>query len=65
MVLALEVEKSHHRYFAFLPINFPQYFFFAGGSKRPKEEVKQGGERGGRWSVFDAETEHEEAQGLL
>ena len=64
MVLALEVGKSHHRSFAFLPNNFPQYFF-TGGSERPKEKVQQGGERGGKWSVFDAETEHEEAEGLL
>ena len=64
MVLALEVGKSHHRSLSFHTNNFPQYFF-TGGSERPKEEVKQGGERGGRWSIFDAETEHEEAEGLL
>ena len=64
MVLALEVGKSHHRSISFHTNNFPQDFF-TGGGKRPKEEVEQGGERGGRWSVFDAETEHEEAEGLL
>ena len=64
MVLALEVVKSHHRSLLSFQITFLS-IIFTGGSKRSKEEVEQGGERGGRWSVPDAETEHEEAEGLL
>ena len=51
--------------FIYVSATFQFSYFLSGGSKREKEEVKQGGESRGRWSVSDAEAQHEKAQGFL
>ena len=61
----LGVERNHLRFHCFGIFPFKFSYFLSGGSKGEKEEVKQGGESRGRWSVSDAEAQHEKAQGFL